>query len=145
MKTFRTATLIAVCLGLALPGAHALALCIGCDGSLALDVAVDGACTGTKTQGHSTARTPAEGLGCTTDAVDGCGGCTDVVLSGGGAAIPPTAVSGKVRPSRTTDETTNPADALGDSHPRACSGASSSSYAPVSGRPPQCRSVVLRL
>ncbi len=145
MKIFREATIVAVCLGLALPSAHAIALCIDCDGSLALKVAVDGACAGTKPNGSDTARLPAEGPGCAVDTGEDCGGCTDVVLRGGGAAIPPQAAPGKVGPSRATDEATNPADAAGDAMLRGCDGPSSGSSSPVSGRPPRCRFVILRL
>jgi len=51
MKFFRAVTLIVVCMGLALPSAHALALCIDSDGSFALDVAVNGACSGSRARG----------------------------------------------------------------------------------------------
>jgi hypothetical protein len=40
----RIALVLLMCLGLALPSARGIALCIGCDGSVALEMAVDGAC-----------------------------------------------------------------------------------------------------
>lgn len=144
MKILRTATLIMVCLGLALPSAHALALCIDSEGNLALEVAVNGACTGSKARGNDRETTPAEGLGRAVDAVDCCGGCTDVVLGGGSAAVPPPALSGKHKPSRPTDEAVDAIYAPGNSTPRA-SGTRFSSSAPIPERPPTCGSVVLRL
>lgn len=144
MKILRTATLIMVCLGLALPSAHALALCIDSEGNLALEVAVNGACTGSKARGNDRETTPAEGLGRAADAVDCCGGCTDVVLGGTGVAIRPPVLSGKHRLSCPTDEAVDPTDAPWNSPPRA-SGTRLSSPAPMPERPPTCGSVVLRL
>jgi hypothetical protein len=143
MKFFRTATLIVVCLGLALPSAHALALCIDSDGSFALDVAVNGACSGSRARGDDRERTPAERFSRAADAVDCRGSCTDVVL-GGGVAVPPPALSGKRGLSRPTDEAVDPINAPGNSLPRA-SGTISSSSAPIPERPPTGDSVVLRL
>ncbi len=144
MRFFRTATLITLCLGLALPSTHALALCIDSDGNLALEVAVGGACAGSRTRGTDRERLPGEGLGRVKDAVDCCGGCTDVVLGGGGAAIPPPALSGKHKLSRPTDEAIDPIDAPGNSLPRA-SGTRFSSSAPIPELPTTGDSVVLRL
>ncbi len=144
MKIFRTATLIMLCLGLALPSAHALALCIDSEGNLALEVAVGGACAGSRARGDDRERTPTEGLGRVVDAVDCCSGCTDVVLGGGGAAIPPPALSGKHKLSRSTDEAVDPIDAPVNSTPRA-SGTRFSSSAPIPERPAVGDSVVLRL
>ena len=144
MKFFRTATLIMLCLGLALPSAHALALCIDSEGNLALEVAVGGACTGSRTRGDGRERTPTEGLGRVADAVDCCGGCTDVVLGGGGVAVPPPALSGKHKLSRPTDEAVDPIDAPRNSLARA-TGARCSSSAPVPELPTTGDSVVLRL
>jgi hypothetical protein len=143
MKFFRTATLIVVCLGLALPSAHALALCIDSDGSFALDVAVNGACSGSRARGDDREKTPAERFSRAADAVDCRGSCTDVVL-GGGVAVPPPALSGKRRLSRPTDEAVDPINAPGNSLPRA-SGTISSSSAPIPERSPTGDSVVLRL
>jgi hypothetical protein len=143
MKFFRTATLIVVCLGLALPSAHALALCIDSDGSFALDVAVNGACSGSRARGDDREKTPAERFSRAADAVDCRGSCTDVVL-GGGVAVPPPALSGKRGLSRPTDEAVDPINAPGNSLPRA-SGTISSSSAPIPERPPTGDSVVLRL
>ena len=145
MKLLRTVILIVVSLGLALPSAHALALCIDSDGSVALEVAVDGVCTGTKTQGRNDGRTAAEGLGLTVDAVDGCGGCTDVVIRGGGAAVPPPDLSVKSRHSRATDETTNPVDVLSDPRMRGANASGCCSSTLVPERPDACGFVVLRL
>jgi hypothetical protein len=144
MKIFRTATLIVLCLGLALPSAHALALCIDSDGSFALDVAVNGACSGSRARGDDRERTPAESFSRAADAVDCRGSCTDVVLGGGGVAVPPPALSGKRGLSRPTDEAVDPINAPGNSLPRA-SGTISSSSAPIPERPPTGDSVVLRL
>ena len=144
MKIFRAATLIMLCLGLALPSAHALALCIDSDGSFALDVAVGGACSGSRERRDDGERTPAEELGPAADAVDCRGSCTDVVLGGGGVAVPPPAVSGKRGLSRPTDQAVDPIDAPGNSLPRT-SGTILSSSAPTPERPPAGDSVVLRL
>ena len=144
MKFFRVVTLIVACLGLALPSAHALALCIDSEGNLALEVAVGGACTGSRTRSTDRERIPTEGLGRVTDTVDCGGGCTDVVLGGGGAAIPPPALSGKHKLSRQTDAAVDPIDAQGNSLPRA-SAARSGSFAPGPERLPSGDSVVLRL
>ena len=144
MRFFRTATLITLCLGLALPSTHALALCIDSEGNLALEVAVGGACAGSRTRGTDRERLPGEGLGRVKDAVDCCG-CTDVVLGGGSAAVPPPALSGKQKLSRPTDEAADPTDVSGNSTPRAFRGARCSSSAPVPERPPTGDSVVLRL
>ena len=143
MKIFRTATLIMLCLGLTLPSAHALALCIDSDGSFALDVAVNGACSGSRARGDDRERTPAEGFTRAADAVDCRDSCTDVVL-GGGVAVPPPVVSGKRGLSRPTDQAIDPIDAPGNSRPRA-SGTRSSSSAPIPERPPTGDTVVLRL
>lgn len=145
MKFFRTATLIVVCLGLALPSAHALALCIDSDGSFALDVAVDGACSGSRARGGDRERTLAEGFSRAADSIDCRGSCTDVVLGGGGVAVPPPALSGKRGLSRPTDEAVDPINAPGNSTPRASRSARFSSSAPIPERPPTGDSVVLRL
>ena len=144
MKFFHTTTLIVVCLGLALPSAHVLALCIDSEGNLALEVAVDGACSGSMARGDGREKAPTEGLGRAAAAVDCCGGCTDVVLGGGGAAVPPPELSGKHKLSRPTDEAVDPIDAPGNSLPRA-PGTRADSSAPVPERPPTGDSVVLRL
>ena len=144
MKIFRTATLIMLCLGLALPSAHALALCIDSDGSFALDVAVGGACSGSRERSDDGERTPAEEFSPAAEAVDCRGSCTDVVLGGGGVAVPPPVASGKRGLSRPTDEAIDPIDAPGNSLPRA-SGTRFSSSAPIPERPPTGDSVVLRL
>jgi len=144
MKFFRAVTLIVVCLGLALPSAHALALCIDSDGSFALDVAVNGACSGSRARGDDRERTPAEGFSRVADAVDCRGSCTDVVLGGGGVAVPPPAVSERRGLSRPTDEAVDPIDVPGSSLPRAL-GTRFSPSAPVPERPPTGDSVVLRL
>ena len=144
MKIFRTATLIVLCLGLALPSAHALALCIDSDGSFALDVAVNGACSGSRARGDDRERTPAEGFTRAADAVDCRGSCTDVVLGGGGVAVPPPVVSGKRGLSRPPDQAIDPIATPGNALPRA-SGTRLSSSAPIPERPPTGDSVVLRL
>ena len=145
MKILRTATLIMVCLGLALPSSHVLALCMDSDGSLALVVAVAGACTGSKERGSDGEGIPAEGVGREADTVDCRDDCTDIVLGGGSAAIPPPALSGKHKLSRPIYEAVDPSDALGSSTQRASCDARFSSFAPVPERSPTCGSVVLRL
>jgi len=144
MKFFRTVILIMLCLGLALPSAHALALCMDSDGSFALDAAVGGACSGSRARGDDRERTVAEGLGSCADAVDCRSSCTDVVLGGGDAAIPPPALSGRDKLSRPTDEAIDPIDAPQNSLQRA-SDTRFSSSAPIPERPPMGDSVVLRL
>ena len=144
MKIFRTATLIMLCLGLTLPSAHALALCIDSDGSFALDVAVNGACSGSRARGDDRERTPAERFSRAADAVDCRGSCTDVVLGGGGVAVPPPVVSGKRGLSRPTDEAVDPITAPWNALPHA-SGTRLKSSAPIPKRPPTGDTVVLRL
>ncbi len=144
MKIFRTATLIMLCLGLALPSGHALALCIDSDGSFALDVAVNGACSGSRARDDDREKTPAGEFSRAADAVDSRGSCTDVVLGGGGVAVPPPALSGKRGLSRPTGEAVDPINVPGNSLPRtSCTRFSSS--APIPERPPTGDSVVLRL
>jgi len=146
MKVFRTATLIMLCLGLALPSAHALALCIDSEGNLALEVAVGGVCTGSRARGDDRGRTPTEGFSRAADAFDCCGGCTDVVLGGGGgAAVPPPVLSGKHGLSRPTDEAVDPIDVPEDSAPRASRAARCDWSAAIPERSPTGDSVVLRL
>ena len=144
MKLFRTATLIMLCLGLSLPSAHALALCMDSEGNIALKVAVGGVCSGSNARGNARERTPAEGLGRVTDEVACCGVCTDVVLAGGGAAVPPPGLSGKHKLSRQTDEAVDPIDVPGSSLPRA-SATRFNTSAPAPERPSTGDSVVLRL
>ncbi|MEA3409554.1 MAG: hypothetical protein U9Q95_04325 [Candidatus Eisenbacteria bacterium] len=144
MNTFRRATLIILCLGMALPSAHALALCMDSEGNVALEVAVGGVCSGSRARGNDTDRAPAGGFGRAADVVDCCGGCTDVVIGGGGAAVPPPALSGKHKLSRPGDEAVDPIDARGSLLPRA-SGTRLSSSAPIPERPSTSGSVVLRL
>jgi hypothetical protein len=143
MKILRTATVVAVCLWLVLPSTHVLALCIDSDGSLALEVAVDGACTGSNPRGGS--RTPEQEVALAANAVDCCGDCTDVVLSGGGAAIPPHTASAKHKLERQTDMAAEPAAAHGCSQLRATPGTRPGSSASIPGRHPSWDSVVLRL
>lgn len=145
MKFFRTVILIVLCLGLALPSAHALALCMDSDGSFALDVAVDGACGGSRARGDDRERTPPEGYSRAADAVDCRGSCTDVVLGGGDAAIPPPSFSAKHKLSRSIGRTIDTSYAPGNSMQHASRGARCSSSAPIQERPPMGDSVVLRL
>ena len=144
MKIFRATTLIMLCLGLALPSAHALALCIDSEGNLALEIAVGGACSGSRARGDDRERTPAEGFSRVADAVDCRGSCTDVVLGGGGVAVPPPTLSGRRGLSRTPDEAVDAINTPGNSLPRS-SGTRFSSSAPIPERPPRGDSVVLRL
>lgn len=145
MKVLRTATLIMLCLGLALPSAHALALCMDSDGSFALDAAVGGACSGSRARGDDRERIPAEEYSRAADAVDCRSSCTDVVLGGSGVAVPPPVLSEKSGLSRPTDEAVDPIDAPGGLPPRASRGPRCSSCAPILERPPTGDSVVLRL
>jgi hypothetical protein len=145
MRVLRTTILMVVCLGLALPSSHALALCIDSDGSLALEVAVDGACTGAKTQGRDAARTQTHGFGFAVDTVVVCDGCKDVVIRGSSVATPPTSTSEKSRPSRATDEAVAPVDATSGLRRSGLAGAARSSSAAVQELPVPCDSVVLRL
>jgi len=145
MKVLRTAILIMLCLGLALPSAHALALCIDSDGGLALEVAIGGACSGSNGRGSDGERTAADGLGSCVDAVDRCGSCTDVVLGGGDAAIPPPSFSAKHKLSRSIGGAIDTSYAPGNSMQHASRGARCSSSAPIPERPPMGDSVVLRL
>ncbi len=143
MKIFRTATLIMLCLGLVLPSAHTLALCVDSDGSFALDAAMDGACSGSRARDDDREKTPAGGFSRAAAVIDSRGSCTDVIL-GGGVAVPPPALSGKRGLSRPMGEAVDPINAPGNSLPRA-SGTIFSSSAPIPERPPTDDSVVLRL
>ncbi|MCD4691212.1 hypothetical protein K8S17_07105 [bacterium] len=149
MTIFRTAMLIMICLGLAMHGTHALALCMDGDGSLALELVVDGACAGSSagsnTRAESGQRTSAAGLGRSAEAVGLCGGCTDVVLGGGSVAISPSVFSGKYKSARRFDGAVDLVDVPRSLTLRAPRAATLSSYAPISERPPTHGSVVLRL
>lgn len=70
-----------VCLGLGLPSAHGIALCIDSDGSVAVEAVVDGACVGSQEgcRGESTAST--DELGPQARTHGHCDDCRDVVLS----------------------------------------------------------------
>jgi hypothetical protein len=50
MSRTRPLITLLICLGLALPGAHGVVLCVGRDGNIALEVAVDGVCTSALTR-----------------------------------------------------------------------------------------------
>jgi hypothetical protein len=144
-KILRTATVIAICLWLALPSSHALALCIDSEGSVALEVAIDGACTGSRAGGAGSGRSAERGVDLTADAYDCCGGCTDVVLGRDGVVIPAQSVSGKQRPARPIEKVADAADAPRISPPIARGATASGPCAPISERSPIRDSVVLRL
>jgi hypothetical protein len=145
VKVLRTATTIAVCLWLILPSTHALALCIDSDGSLALEVAIDGACTGSRGGAKERGGAAARGLGPAADSLDCCGGCTDVVLGGDGTAIPAKSLSGTPKLTHPVEKAADATDAPRISQPRTCGGTRFGPFAPISGRSPTRDSVVLRL
>ncbi len=95
----RSAVILLASIGLVAPSAHGVALCIGCDGSVTLEAAVDGACAGAQS-GGCCSRTSCEENSesdshqLAVDAYDQHGSCQDAIL-GRDAAPPSKTFSGK--------------------------------------------------
>ena len=87
MRAAKVTTAVLLCLGLVVPSAHGLVLCVDHAGGLALETAVDGACAGASNPsddrfaGSSRPGLQASSASC-------CGGCVDVAL-GSGETVPP--------------------------------------------------------
>lgn len=82
MTVLKRAATLLICLGLGIPSAHGIAVCVDGDGNVAVEAAVNGACAGTQVPSCG------EGSGAGTEFSlqgrddDHCGSCRDVVLSG---------------------------------------------------------------
>lgn len=106
MNAVRTATLLLVCLGLALPSAPGIALCIG---DVDVKAPTDAACAGRESGGckqSTDARESHRGL----EAVDESRDCRDVILRRDIATSPPKTVSEKHRPHQSLAEAVGDAD-----------------------------------
>ncbi len=143
----RIAVILLTCIGLAVPGAHGIALCIGCDGSVVLENAIDGACAGSqsrsccaRTSCEEDSATPQGGIKANVQH----GSCHDVLL-GRDAAPPSGKLSVKRRPSRSDSGAivdVDPAAGLIEQPNAEMRSACSHQGAPV---PPFLSTVVLRL
>lgn len=97
----RVGVVLLACVGLILPSAHGLALCIGCDGSVTLEAVVDGACAGAQAE-SCCSRTSCEGESeadsdqSAFDSHDQHGECQDAIL--GRDATPPSETFSGKRP-----------------------------------------------
>lgn len=136
--------LIVISLWLALPSAHAIAICMDSNGGVALGLAVDGACAGSRARGDAAERILADGLTRTADAAACHRNCTDIVLGGGRVAVPPPASSGKHRLSRPTDEAVDPMDGCASPFVPTSAERSSDSSVPTQEQSRISRSVVLK-
>jgi hypothetical protein len=144
----RVAVILLACVGLLAPSTHGIALCIGCDGRVTLEAAVDGACAGaqpegccrrTSCEGESESDSHQHAIGSS----DQHGECQDALL--GRDAAPPSETFSAKRPvSRSGQDavTADPATDLG-ARPATDAGATSCDR----GMPPPSflRTVVLRL
>ena len=96
MRATRGFATLLVCLGLGLPSAHGIALCVDGSGGVTVEAAVNGACVGTQVpccEGWAASEVE---LGMRGPTGDHCGDCRDVVLSGGGCE-PPLAAGSKAK------------------------------------------------
>ena len=109
MYAVRIATVLLGCLGLALPSAPGIALCIGGDGDVELKRATHAVCAGTEPGGRGHGAT-ACGFDRGFEAVDQSRDCHDVVLSRDVATSPPTSASEKHRPQQSLAEAAAGAD-----------------------------------
>jgi hypothetical protein len=88
MSRIKLVATIAICIGLVLPSAHSIAVCVDGEGSFTLEAAVNGACAGSDSR-CCEEETPAEHEtapdGCS---ADHCGSCRDIVVNGAGMGSP---------------------------------------------------------
>ena len=97
MQAVKAVVIILICLGLVVPSAHGLALCVGCDGSVALEIAIDGACAGARSAaccGRAPCGEDALQHRLVVEAHAVHDGCRDTLL-GRDAAHPPNTLSAK--------------------------------------------------
>ena len=87
MRAAKVITAAFLCLGLAVPSAHGLVLCVDDDGGLAVEAAVDGACAGARPRTDDRSADSAR-PGLQANSASCCGGCIDVAL-GSGETVPP--------------------------------------------------------
>jgi hypothetical protein len=90
MNAARILTTVLICLGLGIPNAHGIALCVSGDGSLRLESAVNGACAGSQALHSGEERAQAGETGLRASAPDHCAGCRDVVLGSRTGPLLPT-------------------------------------------------------
>ena len=81
-------TVLLLGLGLALQGAHGIALCVDRDWDVTVEAAVDGACVGSRSSACCDADDDKGPAGHESHSCDRCGGCRDVLLSDGDIDTP---------------------------------------------------------
>jgi len=81
MRLVRIIAIALVCLGLGIPSAHGIALCLDSDGGFTVEAAVDGACVGARTTCCDAGVGSTAETGMEAPAADQGGSCRDVVLS----------------------------------------------------------------
>lgn len=88
MSVLKLLATIAICVGLVLPSAHSVALCLDSEGNLTLEAAVNGACAGSDSR--CCEDDEPRGEESTSDSCygDHCGSCRDVVIVGAGTDSP---------------------------------------------------------
>ena len=142
----RIMTLIVICLRLALPSNHALALCIDGEGHLALEVAVDGACSGSRTVRYDDVQSvPEDGLSGGRRADVCCVDCTDIVLGSSGPMVLSSGHSARRTLMRPNDDALACVAVTAASMSRAVTEPRYNPDVPVPERPSICSSEVLRL
>lgn len=86
MRSARLITAALLCLGLIVPSAYGVVLCMDVHGGLSLKLAVDGACGGAQQRPTDGRLLDATEAGLAAGAAASCGGCRDVALGVGGGA-----------------------------------------------------------
>lgn len=100
MNAVRMTFIALVCLGLGLPSAHGIALCVDSEGSFTLEAVLNGACAGAQDSRCGSGEEPHGEMGLRSNAVDHCGSCRDVVFSRDGHGPPLPKNPSAQRPSR---------------------------------------------
>jgi hypothetical protein len=88
MSSLRFLATIAVCIGLVLPSAHSVALCLDREGNVSLEAAVNGACAGLDSRCCDGDTSRGEEPALDSCYADHCGGCRDVVIGGADIETP---------------------------------------------------------
>ena len=83
MKPVKIIAIALVCLGLGIPSAHGIALCMDSDGGFTVEAAVNGACAGALTTCCDAGAGSTQGVGLQAPAADHGGSCRDIVLNSG--------------------------------------------------------------
>jgi hypothetical protein len=144
MRTAQLIVTVVLSLGLAVPGAHGVVLCLNEHGEFALELSLDGTCAGAQ-EPTSRSRTSGAQGGALAQAAAGCyGGCRDVTLSSNDTAphSPDSMVRRLLQTSGSVDA--QPVDSSMDGPGRSGMPLRSAESASIHG-PPICRTVVLRL